>query len=64
MNKQSNRRNSKPVGVPSFIIKIAQFAVGGLDFLGIDLWVVGEDVLPPSLIVYLLEMNENSFVIL
>lgn len=51
-------------GLPGLVIKITEFAIGRFDFLGVDFGVVSENVLPPSLIIYLLEMDKNTFVIL
>ena len=51
-------------GLPSFIIKITKFAIGWFDFLGVDFGVMSENILPPSLIVYLFQMDVNTFVIL
>ena len=51
-------------GLPSFIIKITKFAIGWFDFLGVDFGVMSENILPPSLIVYLFQMDVNTFVVL
>ena len=42
---------------PRFSVKITELTVLGLDFLGIDFRMVGQDILPPVLFLELLEMN-------
>lgn len=49
---------------PSFTIKVTELAILRLDLTDIDFRVVGEDVLPPILLVHLLEMNMNGLLIL
>jgi hypothetical protein len=49
---------------PRFTIKIAELAVFRLDLADIDFRMMSEDVLPPILLVQLLEMNMNSLLVL
>lgn len=48
---------------PGFPIKIAKFAIRGLDFPRIDLGMMCQYILPPLLLIQLLHMDENSLVI-
>lgn len=49
---------------PSLVIKITKLAICWFDFLCVDFRMVGEDVIPPGLVINLLEMDVNSDVVL
>lgn len=49
---------------PRFTIEIAELAIFRLNLADIDFRVMGEDVLPPILLVQLLKMNMNGLLIL
>jgi hypothetical protein len=51
-------------GSPCFKVEIAELAVLRLDFPSVDLGMVGQDVLPPGLLVELLKMDEDYLLIL
>ena len=50
--------------MPCFAVQIAQLAVTRFDLPDIDFGMMGEDVLPPSLTVYFLQMDMDSLLIL
>ena len=50
--------------LPGLSVQVAEFAILGLDFRGIELRMVGEYVLPPLLLVELFKMDENNLLIL
>jgi hypothetical protein len=49
---------------PGLAIEIAELAILGLDLARVDLWMMSENVLPPSHLVNFLEMNSNLRLIL
>ena len=50
--------------LPCFSIEVTELAVWGLDLPGVDLGVVCEDILPPSLLIQLFKMNEDRSAII
>jgi hypothetical protein len=49
---------------PGFAVQIAQLAILWDNLRSVDLWVVGEYVLPPFLLVHFLQMNVNELLVL
>lgn len=54
----------RQVHAPCFAVEVAELAVLGHDLAGVNLGVVGEDVLPPLLLVHLLQMNAYGLLVL
>ena len=50
--------------LPGLSVQVAELAILGLDFRGIELRMVGEYVLPPLLLIEFLQMNENTLLVL
>lgn len=49
---------------PCFAVEVPELAVLRYDLPSVDLRVVGEDVLPPLLLVHLLQMDAYSLLVL
>jgi hypothetical protein len=49
---------------PCLAIKVAQLAVLWLNLGGVDLWMMGEHVLPPLLLIQFLEVDKDRFLVL
>lgn len=49
---------------PGLSVKIAELAVLRFDLSGIDLGMMGKDVLPPLVLVHFLEMDMNGLIVL
>ena len=50
--------------MPRFTVKFTQRTVGWHNLGGVDLWVMRQDILPPGLLVQLLEVDEDELVVL
>ena len=56
-------RKKRQSCAPRIAVEISQLAVLGMDLGGVDLGVVGEDVLPPLLLVELLEVEVHGLLV-
>ncbi len=54
----------RQVCVPCFAVEVTELAVLGHDLAGVDLGVVGEDVLPPLLLVHFFKVNVYCLLVL